>query len=167
MAERLLSSRFDFLQKRPRIPRSNHVVVVGLGRIGRKVTSLLAEFNQPMVVVASEPYSPELFAQIPLLIGNILEELPAANLATAKSIIAVTDDQMLNLEVALLASEQTLSQDFSPVIRTRSQTFSSNLAAMMPQAHTFCPYALSAEAFAGAAFGENILACFGWGARIS
>ena len=165
VAERLLSSRFSFLQKRPRIPRSNHVVVVGLGRIGRKVTSLLAEFNQPMVVVASTPHPPELFTQIPLLIGNILEELPAANLATAKSIIAVTDDQMLNLEVALLASEQTLSQSFSPVIRTRSQTFSDNLAAMMPQAHTFCPYALSAEAFAGAAFGENILGLFRLGGQ--
>lgn len=160
VAERLLNSRFDFLQKRPRIPRSNHVVVVGLGRIGRKVTSLLVEFNQPLVVVATAPYSPELFTQVPLLIGNVLEELPAANLATAKSIIAVTDDQMLNLEVALLAAEKTLSQTFSPVIRTRSQTFSDNLAAMMPQAQTFCPYALSAEAFAGAAFGENILGLF-------
>ncbi len=165
VAERLLSSRFDFLQKRPRIPRSNHVVVVGLGRIGRKVTSLLIEFNQPMVVVASTPHPPELFTQVPLLIGNILEELPAANLATAKSIIAVTDDQMLNLEVALLASEQTFSQDFSPIIRTRSQTFSDNLAAMMPQAQTFCPYALSAEAFAGAAFGENILGLFRLGGQ--
>ena len=30
----------------------------------------------------------------------------------------------------------------------------------MPNAQTFCPYALSAEAFAGAAFGENILGLF-------
>lgn len=30
----------------------------------------------------------------------------------------------------------------------------------MPQARAFCPYALSAEAFAGAAFGENILGLF-------
>ncbi len=162
VAERLLNSRFDFLQKRPRIPRSNHVIVIGLGRIGRKVTSLLLELGQPMVVIAAEPRSPELFTQVPLLIGNILEALPAANLATAKSVIAVTNDQMLNLEVALLASEQTLNRDrtFSPVVRTRSQSFSDNLAAMMPQAQTFCPYALSAEAFAGGAFGENILGLF-------
>lgn len=162
VAERLLNSRFDFLQKRPRIPRSNHVVVIGLGRIGRKVTSLLLELNQPMVAIDTQPHPPELFTQVPLLVGNILEELPAANLATAKSVIAVTDDQMLNLEVALLASEQTLNRDrnFSPVVRTRSQSFSDNLAAMMPQAQTFCPYALSAEAFAGGAFGENILGLF-------
>ncbi len=162
LADQLLSSRFDFLQKRPRIPRSRHVVVIGLGRIGRKVTSLLLELNQPLVAVDKQLNHPELFTQVPLLIGNILEELSAANLATAKSIIAVTDDQMLNLEVALLASEKNLgsAHSFSPVVRTRNQSFSDNLAALMPQAQAFCPYALSAEAFAGAAFGENILGLF-------
>ncbi|MBE9063367.1 TrkA family potassium uptake protein [cf. Phormidesmis sp. LEGE 11477] len=162
LADQLLSSRFDFLQKRPRIPRSHHVVVIGLGRIGRKVTSLLLELNQPLVAIDKQLNHPELFTQIPLLIGNILEELSAANLATAKSIIAVTDDQMLNLEVSLLASEKNLGgrRGFSPVVRTRNQSFSDNLAALMPQARSFCPYALSAEAFAGAAFGENILGLF-------
>ncbi|MEL6493419.1 MAG: NAD-binding protein, partial [Cyanobacteria bacterium J06621_3] len=162
VADQLLSSRFDFLQKRPRLPRSNHVVVIGLGRIGRKVTSLLQELNQPMVAIDSQLNHPELFTQVPLLIGNVLEELSAANLATAKSLIAVTNDQMLNLEVALLAAEQNLGGQrvFSPVVRTRSQTFSDNLAALMPQARSFCPYALSAEAFAGAAFGESILGLF-------
>ena len=46
------------------------------------------------------------------------------------------------------------------MVRTRSQSFSDNLAALMPQARAFCPYALSAEAFAGAAFGESISGLF-------
>lgn len=162
VADQLLSSRFDFLQKRPRLPKKNHVIVIGLGRIGRKVTSLLLDLNQPLVAIAPQLHHPELFTQVPLLIGNVLEELTAANLATAKSIIAVTDDQMLNLEVALLAAEKNLGGEhvFSPVVRTRSPEFSNNLAALMPQAHAFCPYALSAQAFAGAAFGESILGLF-------
>ena len=162
LADQLLSSRFDFLQKRPRLPRSNHVVVIGLGRIGRKVTSLLQDLNQRLVAIDTQLTHPELFTQVPLLIGNVVEELSAANLASAKSLIAVTDDQMLNLEVALLASEKNLGgrQLFSPVVRTRSQSFSDNLAALMPQARAFCPYALSAEAFAGAAFGESISGLF-------
>ncbi len=162
LADQLLSSRFDFLQRRPRLPRSNHVVVVGLGRVGRKVTSLLLELKQPLIAIDAQLHQPELFTQVPLLIGNILEELSAANLETAKSLIAVTDDQMLNLEVALLASEKNLGGEhlFLPVVRTRNQTFSENLAALMPQAQPFCAYALSAEAFAGAAFGESILGLF-------
>ena len=161
LAERLLNSRYDFLQKQPRLPRSNHVVVIGLGRIGRKVTRLLLDLNQSVVAINQEPH-PELLGQLPLLIGNIIEEMPTANITTAKSIIAVTNDQMLNLEVALLAAEKNLmtGRTFSPVVRTRNQEFSENLAALMPNAQTFCPYALSAEAFAGAAFGENILGLF-------
>ncbi|MEL6856520.1 MAG: NAD(P)-binding protein, partial [Cyanobacteria bacterium J06607_13] len=83
LADQLLSSRFDFLQKRPRLPRNNHVIVIGLGRIGRKVTSLLLDLKQPLVAIDSQLNQPELFTQVPLLIGNILEELTAANLATA------------------------------------------------------------------------------------
>ncbi len=162
VADQLLSSRFDFLQRRPRLPRRDHVIVIGLGRIGRKVTSLLQDLNQPLVVIDAQLNHPELYTQVPVLIGNVLEELSAANLSTAKSLIAVTGDQMLNLEIALLATEKNLGGDrsLSPVVRTRSQNFSRNLAALMPQARAFCPYALSAEAFAGAAFGESILGLF-------
>ena len=158
LAERLLNSQYIFLQKQPRLPRRDHVIVVGLGRIGRKVTSLLMELNQPIVAISEEP-RPDLFGKIPLLVGDVIKELPAANLTAAKSVIAVTDDQMLNLEVALLAAEKNLTtgRTFSPVVRTRNQEFSENLTALMPDSLTFCPYALSAEAFAGAAFGENIL----------
>jgi len=165
VAERLLNSRFDFLQKRPRIPRKDHVVVVGLGRVGRKVTALLAELNQPLVALDTQPNAAEISPQIPLLTGSILEELPMANLTAAKSVVAVTNDQMLNLEVALFAAEKNLNRTFSPVVRTRSQSFSNNLTAMMPQAQTFCAYALSAEAFAGAAFGENIIGLFRLGGQ--
>ncbi|MEM6451639.1 MAG: NAD-binding protein [Cyanobacteria bacterium P01_D01_bin.105] len=165
VAERLLNSRFDFLQKRPRTPRKDHVVVVGLGRIGRKVATLLSDLNQPLVALDTQPNTTEIPPQIPLLAGSILEELPMANLAAAKSVIAVTNDQMLNLEIALFATEKNLNRTFSPVVRTRSQSFSDNLAAMMPQAQTFCAYALSAEAFAGAAFGENIIGLFRLGGQ--
>ena len=168
LAERLLNSQYSFLQKQPRIPLSDHVVVVGLGRIGQRVTRLLIDLKQPLVAINEKPHL-TLSSQVPLLVGNVLKQLPLANLASAKSIIAVTDDQMLNLEVALLTAEQTLNREpigqrsyrvFSPVVRTRNQEFSENLAALMPDAQTFCPYALSAEAFAGAAFGENILGLF-------
>lgn len=165
VAERLLNSRFDFLQKRPRIPRKDHVVVVGLGRVGKKVATLLADLNQPLVALDTQPNATEIPLQVPLLTGSILKELPMANLTAAKSVIAVTNDQMLNLEVALFASEKNLNSTFSPVVRTRSQSFSDNLTAMMPQAQTFCAYALSAEAFAGAAFGENILGLFRLGGQ--
>ena len=162
LADQILSSRFEFLRRRPRVPRSGHVVVVGLGRVGNRVVRILQGLKQPLVVVTNELQYPELLNEVALLVGPMLSELRAANLEKAKSVIAVTDDLMLNLEVVLAASEvfDAQGKPFAPVIRTLTQTFSDNLAALMPQAKAFSAYALSAEAFAGAAFGENILGLF-------
>ncbi|MEM8807108.1 MAG: NAD-binding protein [Cyanobacteria bacterium P01_G01_bin.38] len=162
LADQLLSSRFDFLQRRPRLPKKDHVIIVGLGRVGQRVIRILKDLKQPLVGITHQLNYPDLMTQVPLLLGDMLQELPSANLATAKSVIAVTDDPIINLEIALIASEAAAAEgkSISPVVRTLDQTFSNNLVALMPQARAFSVYALSAEAFAGAAFGENILSLF-------
>ncbi|NEQ50811.1 MAG: potassium transporter TrkA [Leptolyngbya sp. SIO3F4] len=162
LADQLLSSRFEFLQRRPRVPKENHVIVVGLGRVGKRVTRILRDLRQPLVAITEQLDNPALRNQIPLLEGPLLQQLQTANLSNARSVIAVTDDPVLNLEVALIAAETLESENrpFTPVIRTLSQLFSDNIKAFLPQARSFSVYALSAEAFAGAAFGENILGLF-------
>ena len=162
LADQLLSSRFEFLQRRPKLPKENHVIVVGLGRVGKRVTRILKDLRQPLVAITHNLDNPALRNQIPLLEGPMLQQLQEANLSTARSVIAVTDDPVLNLEVALIATEALESEDrpFTPVIRTLSQLFSDNIQSFLPQARAFSVYALSAEAFAGAAFGENILGLF-------
>ncbi|MFG6096447.1 NAD-binding protein [Leptothoe sp. ISB3NOV94-8A] len=162
LADQLLSSRFEFLQRRPKVPKKNHVIVVGLGRVGKRVVRILQDLRQPLVAITHHLDSPALRNQIPLLEGPMLQQLQEAHLSTARSVIAVTDDPVLNLEVALLAAEalENEKRPFTPVIRTLSQLFSDNIKAFLPQARSFSVYALSAEAFAGAAFGENILGLF-------
>ena len=162
LADQLLSSRFEFLQLRPKVPKKDHVIVVGLGRVGKRVTRILQDLRQPLVAITHHLDSPVLRNQIPLLEGPMLQQLQEANLSTARSVIAVTDDPVLNLEVALLAAEalENEKRPFTPVIRTLSQLFSDNIKSFLPQARSFSVYALSAEAFAGAAFGENILGRF-------
>ncbi|MGD1854386.1 MAG: NAD-binding protein [Leptolyngbyaceae cyanobacterium] len=162
LADQLLSSRFEFLQRRPKVPKANHVIVVGLGRVGKRVTRILRDLRQPLVAITDRLDSPVLRNQIPLLEGPMLQQLQEANLSTARSVIAVTDDPVLNLEVALIAAEALESENrpFTPVIRTLSQLFSDNIKSFLPQSRSFSVYALSAEAFAGAAFGENILGLF-------
>lgn len=162
LADQLLSSRFEFLQRRPKVPKENHVIVLGLGRVGKRVTRILQDLRQPLVAITHKVDNPVLRNQIPLLEGPMLQQLQEANLSTARSVIAVTDDPVLNLEVALLAAEalENENRPFTPVIRTLSQLFSDNIQSFLPQARSFSVYALSAEAFAGAAFGENILGLF-------
>ncbi|MEM6255942.1 MAG: NAD-binding protein [Cyanobacteria bacterium P01_D01_bin.156] len=162
LADQLLSSRFEFLQRRPKVPTEDHVIVLGLGRVGKRVIRILQDLRQPLVAITHHVDNPALRHQIPLLEGPMLQQLEAANLATARSVIAVTDDPVLNLEIALIATEASehKARPFTPVIRTLSQLFSDNIQAFLPQARSFSAYALSAEAFAGAAFGENILGLF-------
>ncbi|MBW4517083.1 MAG: NAD-binding protein [Timaviella obliquedivisa GSE-PSE-MK23-08B] len=162
ITDTLISSRFSFLRKRPPIPKRNHIVLVGFGRVGQRIAAVLKEFKQPFVAIAEQLDDPHLQTQMPLLVGNPLTELARTNFATAKSVIVVTEDQMLNLEVALLArnAAQQIHRNIGLVVRTYEQRFSNNLSDLLPDAKTLTAYALSAEAFASAAFGENILGLF-------
>jgi Trk K+ transport system NAD-binding subunit len=100
--------------------------------------------------------------QVPLVYSPILKGLTAVNLAQAKSLIVATDDQMLNLEVALTARNAAfqVNRTLKLVVRAQDQRFCDHLNGLLPDAKALCVYTLSAEAFAGAAFGENILSLF-------
>ncbi|NJO78718.1 MAG: potassium transporter TrkA [Cyanobacteria bacterium RM1_2_2] len=162
IAESLLSSQFDFLRKRFPIPKRNHVVIIGLGQLGRQVTLLLRQFKQPVVAITEQQGLSKLLTDIPVIVGEPIAELQKVNLASAKSVMVLTDDQMFNLEVALIARDAAKqnNREINLVIRTFNQRFSENLHQIFPDAKAMAAYALSAEAFAGAAFGENILSLF-------
>ncbi|WOB41957.1 potassium transporter TrkA [Thermoleptolyngbya oregonensis NK1-22] len=162
IADNLLSARFSFLQRRPPMPKQGHVVMVGLGRVGQQVATWLQTFRQPFVVLTDVADNLALFPKIPIIVGNPIQQIRHANIETAKSLVVVTDDQILNLEVALTARELTRQQKQSLqlVIRSYNQRFSTSLAALIPNARVMAVSALAAEAFVGSAFGENILSLF-------
>ncbi|MGD1703391.1 NAD-binding protein [Dapis sp. BLCC M229] len=157
ITERLLSTKFKFTRRNP-IPTQDHVVIVGLGRVGQRVATLLQRFKQKLVAISSTVTESDITPKIPLVTGNIIKSLEKVNLATAKGIIAVTNDEMLNLEVALMG--YSVNPNIRLVIRTSEQRFSNNLAKLLPYSAFICTSAVVAEAFAGAAFGENILSLF-------
>ncbi|MGK7925928.1 MAG: NAD-binding protein [Spirulina sp.] len=159
LTEALLSSKFQFIKQRPPVPQQDHVVLIGLGRIGQKVACLLQEFQQSLVGITFNPhFDLNLLPKMPLLKGDLERTLNEANLPTAKSVIVATDNEMLNLEVALMA--KSVNPRSQLAIRTYGQRLSNHLAKMFPDAQILCTYAVMAEAFAGAAFGENILSLF-------
>ena len=162
IADSILATRFDFLRKRPPIPKQNHIVIIGFGRLGQRVAQLLQQFRQPVVALTEQTENARTLTQIPLVVGDLITELPRVNLATAKGVMLLTDDPMLNLEVALIAKNiaQQTNRTIGIVVRTYGQRFSDSLHQLLPDAKAMAAYALSAEAFAGAAFGENILGLF-------
>lgn len=154
----VLSSRFQF-SRRPPIPKQDHVVLVGLGRVGQRVAKILQELKQPLVgVTHASEFDSNLLPNLPLVTGNITANLQKVNLVKAKSLIVATDDEMANLEIALMAQAQNPASHL--VIRTYDPSFTQSLAEILPKAKVVCAYALAAEAFAGAAFGEEIISLF-------
>ena len=162
IADSILSSKFEFFKKALPLPMGDHIILIGFGRLGQRVADLLFKLQIPIVIVSENPHDCDLADKVPWFTGNIIEELAKTNLAKAKSILSMTDDQMLNLEAALLAREaaQKVNRQMNLAIRTYDRYFSENLAELLPNSQSFCAYALSAEAFAGAAFGENMLSLF-------
>ena len=163
IADRLLLSRFDFLRRRLPIPTKNHVVLVGFGRVGQRIAVFLQSLGQPFVCLSSsEVTGQDWMPQVPLIQGPLVSGLSKVNLSSAKSVIVVTEDQMVNLEIALMAREMAgqSKHHINLVIRTDNQRFNDHLGEFLSDLKALCVYALSAEAFAAAAFGENIFSLF-------
>jgi voltage-gated potassium channel Kch len=158
LTEKILSSRFQFSKPRPPVPQQDHIVVIGLGRVGQRVVQLLQKFKQPVVGLTNTELDPNILPNLPVIFGEFTASLKKAHLPTAKSVLVATDDEMVNLEVGLMAHAANPTGGL--VIRTFEQGLSNNLAQMLPEAQVLCAYALAAEAFAGAAFGENIASLF-------
>jgi Trk K+ transport system NAD-binding subunit len=159
LTQALLSSKFQFIQHRPPVPQQNHVVIIGLGRIGQQVAQVLHDLHQPLVgmtlgVDADAAFLP----QLPIVKSNLNPGLVQANCSTAKSVAIVTADEILNLEIALMI--QTIDPDLRLVLRTAGQHLSELLPQILPQAQILDVDTVAAEAFAGAAFGENIINLF-------
>ncbi|MDJ0799562.1 MAG: NAD-binding protein [Calothrix sp. MO_167.B12] len=156
--ENLLSARFQFLTRRPSIPKQNHVVVIGLGRLGQGIARFLQEFKQPLVGIDNRELDQHILPQMPLIIGESINALSKVNLNHARSIIVATNNQMINLEIGLIA--HNASPQAGLVIRMLERNFSETLGQLLPFAKVLCTEVLAAEAFVAAAFGENILHLF-------
>lgn len=159
VTEALLSSKFELSQRRPSIPEKNHIIIIGIRRVGKRVTKVLSDFKQALLGIPLNPdFDPKTLPEIPLLFGTCKESLQKANVKEAKSVIVGTEDEMLNLEIGLMIHR--INPDCQLVIRTFEQRLSENLSQLLPKAVVLCAYSVVAEAFAGAAFGENIIKLF-------
>lgn len=157
ITERLLTLRFQFFKRRLPIPKKDHVIIVGLGRVSHHVGLLLKNFQQAVVIVTPTP-DPNLRSQLPIVEGELSQVMDEVNLSTAKSVVAVTEAEMDNLEVALMTRAANPKIDL--IIRTYHRRFRDTVARLFPYTQVLCASELSAEAFAAAAFGENVVSLF-------
>ncbi|EKQ70214.1 K+ transport system, NAD-binding component [Leptolyngbyaceae cyanobacterium JSC-12] len=163
LTEALLTSKFQFFKNRPPVPDQQHVVLIGLNKLGQRIVAMLQELKQPIVGVSNSAIEPSVLPQMPLVVGQIAEALTKVNLSQAKTTIVVLDDDLENLEIGLMVHAANPSTQL--VLRTQDQLFSNNVAQLFPYAQVLCAPAVSAEVFAAAAFGENVLSLFHLGSQ--
>jgi voltage-gated potassium channel Kch len=151
----LLSAKFQLLKKRPPLPERDHVVLIGVGRVGQRVGSFLQQLKQPFVGVSTLPVAANFLPDAPFVVSDLTSALTKVNLETARSVVIVTDDEMTNLEVGLMA--HAANPACAIAIRVFNSKFGESISQLVPYAKVLSAYQLSAEAFVAAAFGENVL----------
>ncbi|GAC1509421.1 MAG: hypothetical protein NVS2B16_07890 [Chloroflexota bacterium] len=143
------------------IDTRDHVVVCGLGNVGTKVVSLLAQQGIAVVAVERDGDSTNTAATrrlgVPVVIADcsLQESLKSACVEHARCLIALTDDDVTNLETALNA--RNLCPDMHVVLRL----FDHDLAARVDRTFNISVSrsvsALAAPAFAAALMEREVL----------
>jgi Trk K+ transport system NAD-binding subunit len=133
----------------------NHVIVCGLGKVGYRVTLQLLQMEQEVVGVEQNPEGVFLDRireeGVPVLIGDARnhELLEKAGLAFASAIVACTEDDLSNLEVALEARE--IKSSIKVVMRMFDQRLAERVRRGFGIHTAFSTSALAAPALAAAA----------------
>ena len=179
IAEGLLkigTSLFDFNNHRQAWVRimaetyRDHIVLIGLGHVGFRVLGeLLGRDRQVIVVEASDSgqFVEEARARgVPLIIGDARREslLRDLGIEHAACVIACTDNDLVNLEVALDARH--LNPKIRLVMRFFDQSMAQKLGKAFAVDSTFSTSALAAPLFAAAALDEQVLGAYRLGAAV-
>jgi Trk K+ transport system NAD-binding subunit len=109
----------------------NHIVLVGLGHLGFRVAQNLWEMDQEIVVIELDPTSDLIAAahsmDIPVITDDATREaaLEGAGIRTARALLVLTQNDSLNLQIALKA--KNLNPDIQVVVRIFDDDFAMSL----------------------------------------
>ncbi len=156
----ILRQRLPMLYTRRSKRMQNHVIVCGLGQLGYRVAGELQRFDTEFTVVEIDSSGPFVASitdlGIPVLFGDArkTEVLMKAGLERASAVIACTDDDLANVEIALDAKE--VRPDIRVVLRSFDQNMASKIVNSFDIQAAFSATALAAPAFAAAAVDPSV-----------
>ncbi len=138
---------------------SNHVIICGMGKVGYRTTLELLKFGREIVAIDTDPHGRFIdkiqALGIPVIIANARrsENLLKAGAERADVVIACTDDELTNLDIALDARE------INPQAKIVMRMFDPDLAQRVEKGfgiHTaLSTSALAAPVFASSAMRVN------------
>jgi len=142
----------------------DHVVVAGIGRLGYRIVQELLDFGEDIVGIEidrdGEFVERVMRKHVPVLFGDAshLDVLKQAGVERAAAIIPCTENDLTNLEIALVARE--LKPDVHVVLRMFDHDMAQKVARGFGIQTAFSTSALAAPAFARAATRADITHAF-------
>lgn len=137
----------------------NHTILVGLGHLGYRVVQNLFKMEEPVVVIELNPNA-DLFGtvqgmNIPVIQDDATRQtvLEAAGIRRAKTIVLCSQNDSMNLQIAVKA------RSLSPTIRVVIRIFDDDFAESIHQQFGFVALSatsMAAPAFAASAAGADV-----------
>jgi voltage-gated potassium channel Kch len=158
LVERLIGRRLTGLVGRRAVPRSDHIVVVGLGQVGLRLAMLLREAGIPVVAVddreEGENVGHARERGLPVVIGRGADPslLRRLSLDRAIALAAVTNDDLQNIAVTLAA--RALAPDLRFVLRAGANAAAGETRSLEPLGHVRDVHRIGAAYLAGLALGS-------------
>src|SRR5829696_3923101 len=143
---------------------TDHVIVCGMGAVGYRIVELLHRLGESVTVITDRTLderrqTAEAFG-VRVILGDARNDrvLREAGLESAKAVIAATDQDLVNIEVALDAAR--IRPGLPVVIRLFDQELARQLETSLEIRRALGMSALAAPSFTAAALGEAMLASF-------
>ncbi len=152
-----------------RMPRRDHVVVVGLGNVGYRIVTTLRERGVPVVAVERSDdavgTAAAARAGIPVVLGDATRErvLREAGAEECRALVAVTSDDATNLQAALVG--RSVQRAVRVVLRLRDDDLAARVERSMDAISRSVSY-VAAPVFAAALRDGQVLATIPVGRRI-
>jgi Trk K+ transport system NAD-binding subunit len=157
----LLRARLGGALEVRRIPDGGHVIVCGLGNIGYRVVEELLAYGERVVVIELSRDGRFVTTArrlgVPVIVGDatVREVLRQAHSPTARAVIAATNNDLVNLEVALLVRDLNPGQRV--VVRLSDPNLADTLRENANVRFALSIPTLAAPAFVAGLFGDRVL----------
>jgi voltage-gated potassium channel Kch len=159
LVERLIGRNLTGLLGRRAVPRSDHVVIVGLGQVGLRLCMLLRECGISVVAIDDQPNGENVGHArrlgLPVVIGRGADPSLLRRLSLDRSIAlaAVTADDLQNIRIALAAHAE--ARDLRVVLRAGGNATGGETRSLERLGHVRDVHRIGAVYIAGLALGSG------------
>lgn len=156
----ILGTHLQQIWTAARVPLGSHHIICGLGGVGIRIVDQLKAVGEESIAIEQNPNGRFLGAarshKIPFVVADasVPETLRLANIHKAASLLAVTSDDTVNLEIAITA--KSLVPQLPVLVRIHDPKFAQQIQQVFDFDMVMSPTGLAAPAFAAVAIGGRV-----------